>query len=50
MNVNRLKLLSGDNAARNAWIAFGGLLALALFIITVREYPSMHRELRLMRM
>ena len=39
-----------ENACRNAWIAFGGLLALGLLVLTVREVPSMRRELKLMRM
>ncbi len=39
-----------ENAARNAWMAFGGLLVLALLAMTVRELPSMRRELKLMRM
>jgi len=39
-----------DNTARNAWLAFGGLLALALVALTVREVPSIRRELRLIRM
>jgi len=39
-----------ENAARNAWIAFGGLLALAVIVMTLRELPSMRRELQLMRM
>jgi len=50
MNRTLVKAAVSNNAARNAWIAFGGLLALALVVLTVREYPSMHRELRLMRM
>lgn len=44
------KSVPSGNAARNAWFAFGGLLALALVVLTVREVPSMCRELRLMRM
>ncbi len=44
------KSLCGENTARNAWIAFGGLLVLAVVAMTVRELPSMCRELRLMRM
>jgi hypothetical protein len=44
------KCLCGENTARNAWIAFGSLLALALVAMTVRELPSMRREWRLMRM
>jgi hypothetical protein len=39
-----------SNLARHAWIAFGGLLALGMIMITVRELPSMRREMRLMRM
>ena len=39
-----------ENTARNAWIAFGGLLALGILAMTVREIPSMMRELRLIRM
>ena len=36
--------------AAKAWVAFGGLLALGLAFLVVRELPSMRRELRLMRM
>jgi hypothetical protein len=39
-----------DNTARNAWIVFGGLVALGVIAITIRELPSMRREARLMRM
>jgi hypothetical protein len=39
-----------ENTAKNAWIAFGGLLALGVIIMTVRELPSIRRELRLLRM
>ena len=45
-----MKPLTGENAARNAWIAFGGLLALAVIVMAVRELPAVVRELRLMRM
>ena len=38
------------NTARNAWIAVGGLLALGMIAITIRELPSMRRELKLLRM
>jgi hypothetical protein len=33
-----------------AWLAFGGLLALGITVMIMRELPSMRRELRLMRM
>ncbi len=44
------KRLRSENTARNAWIAFGGLLALALIAMTVREIPAIRRELLLLRM
>jgi hypothetical protein len=44
------KSARNENTAKNAWIAFGGLLALALLTLTVRELPSMRREMRLLRM
>jgi hypothetical protein len=50
MNKTLRKTFRKENAARNAWIAFGGLLALGLIVLTVRELPSMRRELKLMRM
>jgi hypothetical protein len=39
-----------NNSAKNAWIAFGGLLALGVIFMTLRELPSINRELKLMRM
>ena len=50
MNKNLKENYRRDNAARNAWIAFGGLLALGVIAMTIRELPSMRRELKLMRM
>lgn len=39
-----------ESNARNAWLVFGGLLALGFLAITMRELPSMRREMKLMRM
>jgi hypothetical protein len=39
-----------DNTARNAWCVVGGLLALGIIAITVRELPSIRREIRLLKM
>jgi hypothetical protein len=39
-----------DNTARNAWYLVGGLLALGFIAMTVREIPSMRREMRLLKM
>jgi len=39
-----------ENIARNAWIALGGLVALAVIVMTIREFPSMQREARILRM
>ena len=50
MNKSLEKAFRKENTARNAWIAFGGLLALGVIIMTLREFPSMRREIRLMRM
>jgi hypothetical protein len=44
------KTISRDNTARNAWIAFGGLIALGIVVLTLRELPSMRREMKLLRM
>lgn len=33
-----------------AWWALGGLVALGVAIMTIRELPSMRREAKLMRM
>ena len=38
------------NIATKAWMAVGGLLALGLTILVVRELPAMYREMRLMSM
>jgi hypothetical protein len=43
-------MIRRDNTARNAWIVLGGLVALGVVAMTVRELPSMRREARLMRM
>jgi hypothetical protein len=50
MNRKVKKVFRNENTARNAWIAFAGLLAVGLIAMTVRELPSMRRELRLLRM
>ncbi len=50
MKQSVTKTLRKESTARNAWIAFGGLLALGVILMTVRELPSMRRELLLMRM
>lgn len=50
MNKTLERTFNKENAARNAWIAFGSLLALGLLVMTVREMPSMRREFRLLRM
>jgi hypothetical protein len=44
------RMIRRDNTARNAWIVFGGLVALGVLAMTVRELPSIRREARLMRM
>ena len=41
---------SKSNNAGKAWMAFGGLLALGLVVMVIRELPAMRRELHLMRM
>ncbi len=38
------------NPLVKAWLIVGGLLAVAVAAMMVREIPSMRRELRLMRM
>jgi hypothetical protein len=43
-------MIRRDNTARNAWIVFGGLIALGVLAMTVRELPSIRREARLLRM
>ncbi len=46
-----MKIKGGEwGPAAKAWMAVGGLLALGLTLVFVRELPSMRRELRLMRM
>jgi hypothetical protein len=50
MKHNGRKTLMRENTARNAWIALGGLVALAVIVLTIREVPSMQRELRILRM
>ena len=36
--------------AAKAWLAVGGLMALGLAALFIRELPAMRRELKLMRM
>ena len=50
MNRTLKKTFRKEYAARNAWIAFGGLVALGVIVMTIRELPSIRRELKLMRM
>jgi hypothetical protein len=38
------------STAEKAWLAFGGLLALGLTLLFIREIPSLRRELRIMKM
>ncbi len=45
-----VKTLRRESTARNAWIAFGTLLALGAIAMIVREIPAMRRELLLLRM
>jgi tetrahydromethanopterin S-methyltransferase subunit E len=44
------KTITGENTARNAWLALGGLVAVAVLVMTLREFPALHRELRILRM
>jgi len=44
------KAFRRDNTARDAWIVFGGLIAFGIIAMTIREIPSMRRELKLLRM
>ncbi len=38
------------NPVSKVWLAFGGLLALGVTMLIIRELPAMRRELHLMRM
>ncbi len=38
------------SAAAKAWLVVGSLAALGLTLLTMREFPSMRREWRIMRM
>lgn len=38
------------NKAALAWVAFGGLIALGVGAMFVRELPAMRREINLLRM
>jgi hypothetical protein len=50
LNKTLQRTFRQDNTAKNAWIAFGGLVALGIIVMTIREIPSMRRELKLLRM
>jgi hypothetical protein len=45
-----MKRVKNSNPAATAWYILGGLMALGLTILVVREFPAMRRELRMMRM
>ena len=51
-NLNKTlnKTFRRDNTARDAWIVFGGVVALGIATLIIREIPSMRRELKLLRM
>lgn len=50
MNKKVSKIFRSENTAKNAWIMFGGLVALGIVAMTIRELPSMRREIQLLRM
>lgn len=50
MNRSLKSTFRRENTAKNAWIALGGLVALGIITMAIRELPSMRREIRLMRM
>jgi len=50
MNKSVRKIFRNENTAKNAWIIFGGLIALGIVAMTIRELPSLRREIRLMSM
>jgi hypothetical protein len=50
LNKTLQRTFRRDSTAKNAWIAFGGLVALGIIVMTIREIPSMRRELKLLRM
>lgn len=50
MKKNLRRISRRDTTARNAWIIVGSLAALGFIAMTVREIPSMRREMRLLRM
>lgn len=39
-----------SNSGTKLWKAFGGLLAVGLVIMVVKELPAIRREMRIMRM
>jgi hypothetical protein len=45
-----MRVVQTRNPAATAWLALGGLVALGLTIMIVRELPAMRREWRMMRM
>lgn len=38
------------NSAANAWFALGGLLAIGVAVMVIRELPALRRELHIIRM
>ena len=47
METNQMKNCS---VASKMWMALGGLLAVGMAIMFIRETPAMRRELKLMKM
>ena len=45
-----MKRAKTSNPAATAWYIVGGLVALGLTVLFVRELPAMRRELRMMKM
>jgi hypothetical protein len=50
MNEIEMNQIRNSSLGSKMWMALGGLLAVGMAIIFLRETPAMRRELKLMRM
>jgi hypothetical protein len=50
MNEMGMNQIRNCSLASKMWMALGGLLAVGVAIMILRETPAMRRELKLMRM
>jgi hypothetical protein len=50
MNQTETNQIRNCSLASKMWMAFGGLLAVGMAIMVLREVPAMRREAKILRM